>query len=170
MCVYTRNPSSTASGSATIKGWSHDGATRSLGDVGNQCMHMALHLVHSVRARSSESELWEFTSRNQEHAADQLEAIMALRDLDPRWRRAGDVVDTVCCAVYHAWKSLRYSCHHIVLGQQLQLELVVSRRCKCQEAQAQMRRRCFGHHVYAALYRKNLSCSVLQIIVRLVVA
>ena len=151
-----------------IKGWSYHGETRSFGDVGNRCMQLTLQLVHWVRAHCQEPLLWELYRRNQEHAADQLEAIMGLRDLHPHnWELAGDVVDAACCATYNAWDALSHDYNVAPVTQYLNLEHVVSRRREVQEARAQRRRRCLGQCIYAALYR-NLQrrWSIIQIIVR----
>ena len=92
-------------------------------------MQLVLNLCHALRAHCSEPELWELTSRNQEHAADQLEAIMGLRVIDPRqWEFAGNVVDLACCAAYEVWNSL--AAHFTVepVANQLELRVVASRR------------------------------------------
>ena len=154
---------------STIKGWGLNGATRSLGDVGNQCMHLTLQLVHVVRAQSQEPLLWELASRNHQNAGDQLEAIMGLRDLDPRnYQNAGDVVDTACCSVYNAWYSLAHDDYNVAsVAQHLNLAHFVRCRREAQDARAQMRRRFFGQRIYVAFLRKLQGRrSVLQIIVR----
>ena len=88
---------------ADVKGWSYHGATRRHGDVGNRCMHMVVELCEWLRFTRGHQSLWELQRRNCEHRSDQLEAIMGLRDIDPRWRYAGDVVDVACSATYEAW-------------------------------------------------------------------
>ena len=88
---------------AEIKGWSHLGETKKYGDVGNRSMSMTLNLCFSIRRSLGASSLWELERRNMEHASDQLEAIMGLRELDPAWRPFGDFADCCCTKTWEAW-------------------------------------------------------------------
>ena len=151
----------------TIKGWSYHGAARTLGDVGNRCMQLTVELVHLVRELVQESQLWEILRRNQEHVADQLEAIMGLRELYPaNWGHAGDIVDTACCATYNVWFSLSHVYNAVPVAAELHLEHVVSRRKEVQQVHAQAHAQRLRDFIYPALYRKLKGRrSVLRIIV-----
>ena len=78
-------------GRATVKGWSHHGATRQYGDVGNRCMAVVvdiLLLLHWLWCSGYEEDwnlkkaipacdsLWEIKKRNPEHKADLMEAAL----------------------------------------------------------------------------------------------
>ena len=86
-----------------VKQWSHYGATVKYQDVGNKTMWMTLRLCHGIRYRLGAYELCEFTKRNEEHASDQLEAMMGLRVLDSNWKAAGDCVDQCCAKTHELW-------------------------------------------------------------------
>ena len=152
----------------TIKGWSYHGATGDHGDVGNATMQLTWTLVHEVRASCHEYELYEIARRNQEHAADQLEAIMGLRTLYPEfWKEAGDVVDIACSATYKAWNEMSHAFNAFALREFLQLRQVVARRNEIQQLGAQMRRRSSCQAFYTALYRTLKGrWPILMIIVR----
>ena len=151
--------------SKVIKDWSHYGCTRSLGDVGNCSMAMTLQLCHSIRHRLGASELWELKQRNKEHASDQLEAIMGLRELDPNWKAAGNCVDHCCAITFEVWDKhyeadetrlssllgLRDLVDHVIWHRNT--ELIIKRRAET---------RAGGH---TALYRKLPIEVVLKLIV-----
>ena len=67
----------------TVKHWSHYGATRRYGDVGNRCMMLVVDMALELNRRVDVPRCWEVEQRNMEHKADLLEAVMGLRVLNP---------------------------------------------------------------------------------------
>ena len=91
----------------TVKQWSHHGATRKYGDVGNRCMMLIVDTALELNRRVGVPRCWEVEQRNMEHKADLLEAVMGLRELHPttHWAAWGDMVDDICTDVHEAWSS-----------------------------------------------------------------
>ena len=91
----------------TVKEWSHHGATRKYGDVGNRCMMLIVDTALELNRRVGVPRCWQVEQRNMEHKADLLEAVMGLRELNPttHWAAWGDMVDDICTDVHEAWSS-----------------------------------------------------------------
>ena len=158
-----------------IKQWSHHGQTR-LGDVGNKSMAMTLQLCHRIRSRLGAGPLYQFTGRKAEKAADQLEAIMGfrvavpesdqlqqvmrVRELDPRWRAAGHYVDHCCSVTYRVWYE-HWDDDVAQLSDRLGLSSLVEGLSTWDDIQSRART---GTGVRVALYRKlRIECVMRQI-------
>ena len=96
---------------SSIKMWSHGGATRQYGDVGNNVMYIVMKVAHRLRRCMNLEELY-YINRQlaKEKASDLLEATMGRGVLEPdEWTVPRDHVDKVCCVMYELWSEPEWS-------------------------------------------------------------
>ena len=125
---------------------------------------MTSQLCHGIRHLLGASELWELKQRNQEHASDQLEAIMGLRDLDPNWKAAGNCVDHCCAITFEVWDN-HYEADEESLSSLLGLRDLVDHVLRHRDFKLRIEKRTasrVGRHT--AFYRKLPIGAVLKVI------
>ena len=118
-------------------------------------MSMVVDLRRWLRRRRGELPRVEFQRRNSEHVGNQLEAIMGLRDIDPTWEYAGDVVDVACSATYEAWAfDVDLSVVLQRLVQRLDLEGLVRRLREYEEIYDKRQRMMLIQRCHVAFHKK----------------